>query len=132
MVKHEVHSATDVTGYGLLGHVYEMADGSEVTIRIFADKMPLLPQALELADAGMIPGGANDNREFLSDKVRIADSVPENYRRVAFDPQTSGGLLIAIDGGMADEFRTALEAHGLPGQPIGQVEAKSDIFVILE
>ena len=132
MVKHEAHAATDVTGYGLLGHVYEMAEGSGTTIRLFADKLPLLPQALELADAGMIPGGANDNRDFLSDKVRVADEVPENYRRVAFDPQTSGGLLIAIDAGRADEFRTALEAQGLPGQPIGEVEERSDTFVILE
>ena len=100
-----------------------MADGSGVTITLEADRLPLLPQALELAEAGMIPAGANANRDFLNGKVHISDGIDKNLVHVMFDPQTSGGLLIAIDKERAEEFEKELKAQGGVGQMIGTVDA---------
>jgi selenide,water dikinase len=131
MLQYDVHAATDITGYGLLGHAYEMATASNATIRLFADKLPLLPEALEMAEAGMIPGGANDNREFLEGKALVDDAVDRRINIVAFDPQTSGGLFIAIPESQATEFASELKKHGLPHESIGKVEPFSDIWVTL-
>lgn len=122
MVKFGAHAATDITGYGLLGHAFEMATGSGISIRIYADKLPLLPNAVELAGAGMIPGGANDNREYLEPHVKIRSGLDKNLEHVLFDPQTSGGLLIAMPHDKAAEFQCALKAVNLPSAIIGQVE----------
>jgi selenide,water dikinase len=131
MLQYDVHAATDITGYGLLGHAYEMATASNVTLRLFADKLPLLPEALAMAEAGMIPGGANDNREFLEGKAVVDDRVDRRINIVAFDPQTSGGLFIAIPESQATEFENELKKHGLPHQPIGKAEPFSEIWVRL-
>ncbi len=107
MVAHGVHAATDVTGYGLLGHAFEMAAASEATLHIKAEALPLMPQAIELAAAKMIPGGANANREFMQGKAVIASGLDENLVAVLFDPQTSGGLLIAIPADRAAAFESS-------------------------
>jgi len=96
MLKHDVHAATDVTGFGLVGHALKMAQGSDVTIVFEESDLPLLPGAIELARAGMIPGGGKRNREFYDAQVKIADEVADEMAEIAFDPQTSGGLLIAL------------------------------------
>lgn len=132
MVAHAAHAATDVTGFGLAGHALEMAQGSGVSIRLFSDKLPLLPKALELASAGMIPGGANDNRSYLSDFMMFDTSVDENLRRLVFDPQTSGGLLIAIAEANADAFAAELARHGFPHAIIGRVEPRGDFPLIIQ
>ncbi len=122
MVQFGAHAATDITGYGLLGHAFEMASASGVSIRIFADRLPLLPRAMELAGAGMIPGGAGDNREYIEPHVKIRAGLDKNLEHVLFDPQTSGGLLIAISLDKAAEFQSALKDANLPAEIIGQVE----------
>ena len=132
MLRFDTHAATDITGFGLLGHAYEIAAASGVTLRLQATALPLLPQAEEMASAGMIPGGANDNRSYLEDKTRVADAVDENLRRVAYDPQTSGGLLIAVSESDAGALGRALADSGLPDRPIGRVEPSEDVSVILE
>jgi len=132
MVRHNAHAATDITGYGLLGHALEMAVASDVTIRIGARLVPLMPLATELADAGMIPGGAIANREFLEGQLQVADDVPENVRVVLFDPQTSGGLFIAIAEDDADQFAADLEQAGLFGWPIGRVEPRQEYRIVVE
>ena len=96
MLKYEVHAATDVTGFGLAGHAFKMAEGSGVTLRFEESDLPLLPGALELCRAGMIPGGGRRNREFFGPHVRISDEVADEIGEIVFDPQTSGGLLIAM------------------------------------
>jgi selenide,water dikinase len=96
MIAHKARAATDITGFGFIGHAYEMAVASNVSIHIDASRLPLLPQALELAEKKMIPSGANDNREYLIGKIQIADPVDNSLQAVLYDPQTSGGLLIAI------------------------------------
>lgn len=107
MVAHGVHAATDITGYGLLGHAFEMAVASTATLQIIAEALPLMPQAMELAAAKMIPGGANANRDFMLGKASIASGLDENLVAVLFDPQTSGGLLIAIPSERAGEFEAS-------------------------
>jgi selenide,water dikinase len=95
MLKYEVHAATDITGFGLAGHALKMAEGSGVTIVFEESDLPLLPAVLEQCRAGMIPGGER-NREYYAPRVRISDEVSDEIATIAFDPQTSGGLLIAI------------------------------------
>lgn len=131
MVDHNAHAATDITGYGLAGHAFEMAQAAGVTIRINAASLPLLPHALELAEQGMIPGGANANRDFLTGNITVADSVDPNRDKVLYDPQTSGGLLIAIDPDQADSFMSACNARSLPAVQIGEVLDRMDVPIIV-
>ena len=96
MREFEVKGATDVTGFALLGHAWEMARASKVTIEINADAVPALPGALELAAAGMLTSGNKTNREYVGEDVKIDDSVDENLVKLLFDPQTAGGMLISV------------------------------------
>jgi selenide,water dikinase len=114
----EVHACTDVTGFSLLGHGYEMASASTVTLRLEASALPLLPGARDLAALGEITGGCKRNRRYLADKVRLAATVPADLIEVAFDPQTSGGLLIAVPEAQAVALRDALRARGIAGAAI--------------
>lgn len=96
MLKYDVHAATDITGFGLLGHAYEMAKGSELTLQIDSTRVPILPSALDMASMGIIPKGAYGNRRWLDCRVEIDQTIPLNLADVLFDPQTSGGLLFAL------------------------------------
>jgi len=131
MLQHDVHAATDVTGFGLLGHALEMAEASGVSLRLFADTLPILPEALRLAGEGFNPGGADDNRSYLQDKIRIDNAVEKNLQQVLFDPQTSGGLLIAIPAARADEFSKALQGAGLWDNVIGEVTARAEPAILV-
>jgi selenide, water dikinase len=116
MLHYEVHAATDITGFGLAGHVVKMAQGSGVTMRIEESDLPLMPGALEACIAGMIPGGGSRNREFYGPSVRIADEVSDEMAAMVFDPQTSGGLFIALPE--ADAMMLLADLH-----EIGNVDA---------
>ncbi len=94
--KYPVHACSDITGFGILGHALGMASGSSVTLVIEAAKMPLIHGAPRLAEKGYITGGCKRNRDYLADKVTIEKTIREGLVEVALDPQTSGGLLIAI------------------------------------
>jgi len=109
-----VHAATDVTGFGLLGHLNNMLQASGASAEIDAGSVPLLPRALELAERGAIPGGTKRNRETLAPQVSFADGVPEPVRVLLFDAQTSGGLLIAVESSRAGALISALEREGTP------------------
>lgn len=102
-----VHACSDVTGYGLLGHALEMARGSNVTLVLESRRLPLLRDALRLAEKGYLTGGCKRNREYLRHKITIEGSVPKGLVEVALDPQTSGGLLIALP--KADALRLVEE-----------------------
>lgn len=132
MLKHGAHAATDITGYGLLGHSYEMAAGSNVAIRLFSGALPLLPEVQALAAAGMIPGGAKDNRAFLEGKVTVSESVDKNLEHVLYDPQTSGGLLMAVPPAHAAALEQDLKANGLPHRQVGLVEELKQFHLIVE
>lgn len=114
-----VHAATDITGFGLLGHGMGMARASEVTLRIHAARVPSLPRALELLRAGIFPGGLSDNVAGLAGKVHVADD-PD--LRLLFDPQTSGGLFVSLPPGAEARFQEELAKRGAaPAARVGEV-----------
>ena len=114
-------ACTDITGFGLLGHVQEMAKGSGKTIRLWAQSIPIVPKALELARDGIIPAGAYRNRAYLEGDVVVADDVPLEVADALFDPQTAGGLLITVPEARARELLERLSDLGVPGAAIGAV-----------
>jgi selenide,water dikinase len=119
--KFTVHAATDVTGFGLIGHAREMAAGSDVSLRIDSAKVPLLEGAMDCVRAGFIPGGLKNNREFAECLVGYEANVPEEIRTILFDPQTAGGLLLSVARSDADSLVTALNNAGVPAVEIGEV-----------
>jgi selenide,water dikinase len=115
-----VHAVTDVTGFGLLGHLREMTHGSKVRVRLEAGRIPLLPDVVALAEAGLVPGGTRRNLHAVADTVRWDARVPEALRIVIGDAQTSGGLLIATPD--APALLGALARVGVEGATqIGEV-----------
>lgn len=127
-----VHAATDITGFGLLGHAAEMARRSGVGLRVESSALPLLPGALEYAQAAIAPGGLGRNRRFLEADgyVRYSGAVEEARRLLLFDPQTSGGLLLAVPPPVAEELLCRFAAAGEPCWPIGVVVAGAGIEVV--
>jgi len=125
-----IHAVTDITGFGLLGHAREMALGNSergieaVSLEIDHTAVQFLPGAIEAARGGFLPGGLNNNRDFIGDCVGFAESVTPEHRELLFDPQTSGGLLIAISPESADNAVSALERHGVVTSRIGKVIPK--------
>jgi len=127
-----IHAVTDVTGFGLLGHAREMALGDSargieaVSFEIDHSTVRYLPGALEAAREGFLPGGLKNNRDFIGDCVGFAASVSQEYRDLLFDPQTSGGLLIAILQESAEAAIAALDHHGVSARRIGKVIPKTN------
>ena len=117
MLQFDVHAATDITGFGFLGHAREMAMGSGVTLEIEASAIPLLPGALECVRAGAVPGGLANNRDFASCVAEIANPIDPALVDLLYDPQTSGGLLISLP--QADA--AALEARLAGAHRVGRV-----------
>ena len=126
-----VHSATDITGFGLIGHLREMAKGSGVSIRIHSAGIPLLEGALECVQAGYIPGGLHANREFAECVVGYEHGVPEDIKTLLFDPQTSGGLLLAVAREDASALLAALRAAGVAAVQIGEVLPQSKPLIVV-
>lgn len=106
----EIHACTDVTGFGLAGHAYEMADGSNLTIEIDYEKVPILPQVIENANMGLIPAGTYRNKSYMSENILFTQSE-DFYKDVMFDPQTSGGLLIALPEKDLDTLLSYYKEH---------------------
>jgi selenide,water dikinase len=126
-----VKGATDVTGFALLGHTWEMACASKVTIEIDASAVPLLEGALELASEGMLTSGDKTNREYVGADVEIAPSVDQNLAKLLFDPQTAGGMLIAIPENKADSLLQALGKHYPHARTIARVLPESPRKIIV-
>jgi selenide,water dikinase len=121
MVEVGVSAATDVTGFGLLGHLAELTVGSGVAASIVADRVPLLPGARLLAQAGHVPGGSRRNAAHVAERVRFADAVEAADRALLADAQTSGGLLIAVPAARAGQLCEALLARGALAADIGEI-----------
>jgi selenide,water dikinase len=119
-----IHAVTDITGFGLLGHAREMAGGSGVSLELDHAKVEYLPGAVQAAREGHLAGGLKNNRDFVGDCAGFADGVPEEFRNLFFDPQTSGGLLVAIAPEAADSALAALARRNVTGRAIGRVVAK--------
>jgi selenide,water dikinase len=128
-----VHACSDVTGFGLLGHATEMAMGSGVTLLLDSSALPLLPGARRLGEAGLITGGCHRNRAYLADKVVVGRSVRAGPAEVAFDPQTSGGLLIALPAKAAGRLIIKLRAAGVAAASlVGRACPRRDAWVYLD
>jgi selenide,water dikinase len=130
-----IHAVTDITGFGLLGHAREMALGNpekgiecasfEIDHKAFA----YLPGAVEAAKDGHLPGGLKNNREFIGECAQFASSVPQEYRDLLFDPQTSGGLLISIAAEAGADALAALERRGTAARIVGSVHNKKSPLI---
>ena len=118
---YRVHAMTDITGFGLIGHAREVALASNVSLRISASRVPLLDGALECVRAGYIPGGLRANRDFAECVVNYEGGIPEEVRTLLFDPQTAGGLLIAVAADDVDQLARALTTAGVAAFEIGRV-----------
>ncbi len=119
-----VKGATDVTGFSLIGHSWEMACASKVTIEIDASSVPLLEGALELAREGLLTGADKTNRQYVGDDVSIAESVDKDLVKLLFDPQTAGGMLIAIGPEKANLLLSKLQKNYCDARVIGQAQQR--------
>lgn len=128
-----VHACTDVTGFGLLGHAFEMASGSGVTIVLDARTLPLLRGARRLARLGCVTGGSRRNRDYLKDKTSVDRSVRDDLIEIALDPQTSGGLLMALPAGHAAALVDRLRSNGIDAATlVGYATTAEEVSVRLE
>ena len=116
-----VSACTDITGFGLLGHTYEMAEGSGMNIVLDHTKIPALPEALDMARMGVVPAGAYKNRKWIGPNVSIMEDVPLEYSDLLFDPQTSGGLLITVPEEESQELLRRLKDEIPAAEIIGYV-----------
>jgi len=120
-----VHALTDVTGFGLIGHAREMALASDVSLRLCASRIPLLEGALDCVRAGHIPGGLKANREFAECVVGYEGEIPEDIKTLLFDPQTAGGLLVAVKSEKSANLTRSLITAGVAAVEIGEVLART-------
>jgi selenide, water dikinase len=133
-----VHAVTDITGFGLLGHAREMALGSSaqkietVSLQIDHTSIRYLPGAEQAAREGFLPGGLKNNREFLGDCVGFAETVPQEFRDLLMDPQTSGGLLVAVAAELGNDALAVLDKHGVVARRIGVVIPKGKPLILVQ
>ena len=132
MVKYPVHSCTDVTGFALMGHGFEMAQGSECTIHIQTENVPYHKEAYELAQMGFIPAGAYRNRQYAEAGVKNVGKISRAMQDIMFDPQTSGGLLIALPEEEAKACLAELQEKIPQATIVGYVTEKMDAWIYLE
>jgi selenide,water dikinase len=128
-VESGLRGGTDVTGFGLLGHGLEMAEASGVGFRLHLDHIPFLECAAKYARQWTFPGGATDNRLFFGPRVRFDAAIPEEKQMLLFDPQTSGGLLLALPGSGLEGFLESARRLEQPAYPIGEVVEGAGIAV---
>jgi selenide,water dikinase len=126
-----VRGATDVTGFALLGHAWEMARASNVTIQIDPGAVPLLEGALELAAAGVITGADRTNREYVGDDIEIDESVSKEMRRLLYDPQTAGGMLISISPDLSTALLQRLKETYTQAEVMGRVVARASHSILV-
>jgi selenide,water dikinase len=114
MVTARVHAATDITGYGLIGHAAEMSQASDVALHIDADRVPLMSGVLELIDRGVVPTGTRENAALHADSTAFTGDISDSLRILLSDAQTSGGLLISMSAETLPSFERMMSgAHGL-------------------
>lgn len=127
-----VHACTDITGFGLLGHAFEMAEGSDATLVLHSQNIPLLNGAKDLAAMGLIPAGAYRNMDYVRPHLEIRDTAEESLVDLISDPQTSGGLFIALPANEANELVLRLHEQGMVGEIVGEVIPKLEKDLIIE
>ena len=132
MQHYRVHGCTDVTGFGLMGHSCEMAQGSGCTLHLKAGSIPFHPEALEMADMGLVPAGAYRNRDFAGQAAVLKGEVSRAMQDILYDPQTSGGLLIAVDERDADALLDELASVAPGAARIGYVTEREEKELVIE
>ena len=132
MIKYPVHSCTDVTGFALLGHSFEMAQGSGVTVHIQTENVPFHKEAWAFADMGLVPSGAYRNRDYAEAGVRLTREIARPMQDILYDPQTSGGLLIALPEEDAAQCLDELRQSMPQAAAVGYVTEKMDADIYLE
>ena len=130
--KYNVHACTDITGFGFMGHLYEMVSSSHVSARVHHKEIPLIKGAKEFAGMGIIPSGAYRNRKYMEGKYLFGDFVEQNIKDIMFDPQTSGGLLISADKADAYKMISDLENIKTSCSIVGEVTKKQDYFIYVD
>lgn len=128
----EISSVTDITGFGLLGHALEMAEGSNMSFEIYSKNIPLIKRAEEYANMGLIPAGAYSNKSYIGNKVIFSEEVKEITKDILYDPQTSGGLLISISEEKSQQLLKELENSPTAYAIIGRVLKKQDQAIIVK
>jgi selenide,water dikinase len=118
MMQFSVHACTDITGFGLLGHLAEMVEDSGMALRLESSQIPILPEAIEYAKMGMMPGGTFKNKEFRLGMIEFSSGVDPLIRDILFDPQTSGGLMICVKREQADALVSKLIDDGVAASKI--------------
>jgi selenide,water dikinase len=133
MNKYQVKCATDITGFGLLGHALKMAQGSDVSIQINAESVPSIDKVIDLIDLGVIPGAAFRNLEFTGDGCHFEKSVSYNRKMLLMDAQTSGGLLICAPANDADKMVEELRNSKYPqAAVVGEVIKKTNTAILVK
>lgn len=128
-----VNAATDITGFGLLGHASEMVEGSDIGMVLNSSSIPFFPEAQGFAEMGLVPGGLNRNREFRLNMVEIDPGVPSYLVDILFDPQTSGGLLISVPGEKGEALLKLMHEEGIEEATIiGEVKAEPKGKIVIK
>lgn len=127
---YEIHACTDVTGFGFLGHLHEMMDGRH-SCEIYAQQVPVMEGALHYAEEFFLTAAAQKNRNYVGENVSFAKGVSFAMEETLFDPQTSGGLLIAVPGRQADSLLEELQAAGLPARIVGKILEKGEPEILV-
>lgn len=127
-----VHCATDITGFGFLGHLGEVATASGLSAEVWADRLPIWPEALEFARMGVIPGGCYTNQEHLKERAVFEGDVPVFIRDIMFDPQTSGGLLMTLPEQRLDVLACALKERGVDFAVVGRLVGQDSGKILIK
>lgn len=130
MLSKGVNSMTDITGFGLLGHSLEMAEGSGVTLEINSKSVPIIDKAIEFAKMGLVPAGSYSNKSHVGNRI-IFKNIKEHMKDILFDPQTSGGLLISIKAEDVEILKEELEKRDVLYAVIGRVVEKEEATIIV-
>lgn len=128
-LKYDVHSCTDITGFGLMGHAFEMANGSNVTIDIEYNSIRKLDGAEDYSRMGIVPAGTYRNKKHIEGKYILSSSIKEYMEDILFDPQTSGGLLLSVNSDDANKLHEDLKSIKTPCSIIGKVKEKGDYYI---
>lgn len=131
IMEHEISACTDITGFGIMGHCYEMAKGSDVSFKLFKENIPYIKEAKEYAKMGLVPAGSYNNKAYIEGKYELR-SIPEWLEDILFDPQTSGGLLVSCTKAEATKLMSRLNELELESQIIGEVIPLQDKYIIVE
>ena len=118
--KYDIHGCTDITGFGFLGHLHEMVDG-KLSCKVYADKLPVFPEALEYADEFLLTAVAQQNRNHVGRHVQFDEDISFAMQEVMFDPQSSGGLLIVLPADQAESLLADIQALGVPSAIVGEM-----------